>query len=261
MATHKAKKIVKKKVSAPKKMLRMAAKKPGAKKSAAKKAVVKKSVAKKKSAPKKVSVKKTLVKKVSAKKAPVTKATAKSKIVRREAATPPVVARKNLGAKSAANKSVATKSPTKNSAKSRSVSAAPPTGRSKGILPVPRTSSARPVSSPVSPPPGPKKATEGAITISKASRATTKSRQPSAPPPKHQSGPELSAEAKKKLAAQHLWELVEKKKRQAAQVPTWQTIPHHDHPTPAGSPSAAPQDEGAISPRAAHEGGDPRDED
>ncbi len=44
---------------------------------------------------------------------------------------------------------------------------------------------------------------------------------------------ELSAQAKKKLAVKHLWELVEEKKRRAAQPPPWQTIAHHDHPSPA----------------------------
>jgi hypothetical protein len=44
----------------------------------------------------------------------------------------------------------------------------------------------------------------------------------------------MSAEAKKKLVATHLRELLEEKQRRAAQPPAWQQIAHHDHPAPAG---------------------------
>jgi len=50
----------------------------------------------------------------------------------------------------------------------------------------------------------------------------------------------LSPEARKKLAAQHLWELVEQKKRLAAQTPPWQQIEHHDHPAPPVVPDPLP---------------------
>jgi hypothetical protein len=60
--------------------------------------------------------------------------------------------------------------------------------------------------------------------------------------------PAFSADEKKRLAAQHLWELVEQKKRQAAQVPAWQTIAHHDHPTPAASPGPAAPGNGIANP-------------
>jgi hypothetical protein len=45
----------------------------------------------------------------------------------------------------------------------------------------------------------------------------------------------LSPEAKKNLAVQHLWELVEEKKRRAAQPPLWQNIGHHDHSVPGST--------------------------
>jgi hypothetical protein len=58
----------------------------------------------------------------------------------------------------------------------------------------------------------------------------------------------LSAEARKKLAGEHLRALLDEKKRRAAQTPTWQTITHHDHAArlpdalPHGVPSGAPID-------------------
>jgi hypothetical protein len=56
----------------------------------------------------------------------------------------------------------------------------------------------------------------------------------------------MSAEARKKLAGEHLRALLEEKKRRVAQIPAWQTITHHDHESrlpdalPHGSPSGAP---------------------
>ncbi|MEP6483876.1 MAG: hypothetical protein ABJB01_05455 [Rudaea sp.] len=42
------------------------------------------------------------------------------------------------------------------------------------------------------------------------------------------------AQSQKKHAANNIWDLVEAKKRNASKTPAWQTIAHHDHPTPRG---------------------------
>jgi hypothetical protein len=47
--------------------------------------------------------------------------------------------------------------------------------------------------------------------------------------PTKQGQRKLSAAAKKNLAVRHLWELVEEKKRRAAQPPSWQNIGYRDH--------------------------------
>jgi hypothetical protein len=49
----------------------------------------------------------------------------------------------------------------------------------------------------------------------------------------------LSAEEKKKLAADHLRELLEAKKKRATQTPAWKQISHHDHPAPRSGPSGS----------------------
>ncbi len=59
---------------------------------------------------------------------------------------------------------------------------------------------------------------------------------------------ELSPKARKDLAARHLWQLVEEKKRRAAQTPPWQTIAHHDHPAPAVTHIDAAEPSPALAP-------------
>jgi hypothetical protein len=60
----------------------------------------------------------------------------------------------------------------------------------------------------------------------------------------------LSAEVRKKLAGEHLRELLEQKKLRAARTPAWQTIEHHDsalrppEPMPHGAPSGSNLDRG-----------------
>ncbi len=57
----------------------------------------------------------------------------------------------------------------------------------------------------------------------------------------------LSAQQKKTLATTHLWAALEEKKRRDAQPAAWQTIVHHDHPTPAtATPSALGQTEETV---------------
>jgi DNA-binding protein HU-beta len=53
---------------------------------------------------------------------------------------------------------------------------------------------------------------------------------------------------KKKLAAQHMWDLVQAKKQRAAQTPAWQAIQHHDHPAPRASSDLASDQGGSSSP-------------
>ena len=85
----------------------------------------------------------------------------------------------------------------------------------------------------------------------KATKANTARKSPPVAAPKSkpakQESRNLSPEAKKNLAAKHLWELVEEKKRRAAQPPAWQNIGHHDHTAPGSTtvqtttPNAEPE--------------------
>ena len=53
-------------------------------------------------------------------------------------------------------------------------------------------------------------------------------------PPKPKA--DASQDNKKKLAVQHMWDLVQAKKQRATQTPApWQAIEHHDHPAPRTS--------------------------
>jgi hypothetical protein len=82
--------------------------------------------------------------------------------------------------------------------------------------------------------------------VSSVRKPAAKARPAAAKPPAKKiaktAKPRLTAQQKKDLAAKHLWELVEEKKRRATQPPPWQTIAHHDHPAPAAaSESSAPK--------------------
>jgi len=75
-----------------------------------------------------------------------------------------------------------------------------------------------------------KKSTKGLTAPQKTARTSSGKRPQSLPAaPAKRASQTLSPEAKKNLAARHLWELVEEKKRRAAQPPAWQNIGHHDH--------------------------------
>ena len=69
------------------------------------------------------------------------------------------------------------------------------------------------------------------------------------PPPKA-TAPQgnVAPDTKKKLAAQHMWDLVQAKKQRAAQTPSWQTIEHHDHPAPRTSPDLSSDQGGSSMP-------------
>ena len=55
----------------------------------------------------------------------------------------------------------------------------------------------------------------------------------------------MSPQARKKLVAKHLREMLEEKNRRAAQTPAWQQIVHHDHPAPMSAPRGPDAMEGA----------------
>lgn len=114
-----------------------------------------------------------------------------------------------------ARKSTAPMPPAKKSAASKTTgkrvtAAVKTTTKTKRVLPKPGKAAAR----------GASKKSQQAST-----RATKKAPVKLAPR-------RLSPEAKTNLAARHLWELVEEKKRRAAQPPAWQSIGHHDHAAP-----------------------------
>src|ERR1700722_2435134 len=71
---------------------------------------------------------------------------------------------------------------------------------------------------------------------------------PQRPEPSQKTAPQgdLPPDTKKKLAAQHMWDLVQAKKQRATQTPSWQTIEHHDHPAPRTSPDLS-SDQGGTS--------------
>jgi hypothetical protein len=56
------------------------------------------------------------------------------------------------------------------------------------------------------------------------------------PAPAKKTHRRMSAQEKKNLVAKHLRELLEEKKRRAAQTPAWQQIVHHDRPAPLPAP-------------------------
>lgn len=68
--------------------------------------------------------------------------------------------------------------------------------------------------------------------------------------PASQAKPKSNAtpDDKKKLAVQHMWDLVQAKKQRAAQPPAWQAIEHHDHPAPRASTDLSSDQSGSSSP-------------
>jgi hypothetical protein len=65
-------------------------------------------------------------------------------------------------------------------------------------------------------------------------------------PPKPKA--DASQDNKKKLAVQHMWDLVQAKKQRATQTPAWQAIEHHDHPAPRTSTDLSSDQGGSSSP-------------
>lgn len=68
------------------------------------------------------------------------------------------------------------------------------------------------------------------------------------PPKKIAPQGDLPPDTKKKLAAQHMWDLVQAKKQRAAQTPAWHAIEHHDHPAPRTSPDLSSDQGGSSMP-------------
>jgi hypothetical protein len=75
-----------------------------------------------------------------------------------------------------------------------------------------------------------------------------KTQRPEPPPKKTEMPKNVAPDAKKKLAAQHMWDLVQAKKQRLAQTPAWQTIEHHDHPAPRTSPDLSSEHGGTSTP-------------
>ncbi len=69
-----------------------------------------------------------------------------------------------------------------------------------------------------------------------------------ASPPPQQGKPNTTPNDKKKLAVQHMWDLVQAKKQRAAQTPAWQAIEHHDHPAPRTSTDLSTDQGGSSMP-------------
>jgi hypothetical protein len=111
---------------------------------------------------------------------------------------------------------------------------------------------------PKSAPPAAKKTEARANTATPARKAvehvTVKPQRPEPPAPKQPAPKQpveqnnLSPDSKRKLAAQHMWDLVQAKKQRTAQTPAWQTIEHHDHPAPRSSPDLSSDQGGSSMP-------------
>ena len=237
MATRKAKKITKKKAGAAK---------TGAAKKSVRKSVASSSPAKKRSSPKKTSAKK---------KAPARTAPAKAKPVAKKKSRALKLVRK-AGTKSASRKTAKALPAAKRASGAAATTKAASRNMSSRTAAKPVAAREHASSA------GPKKAlaqtARAKPSVQPAQRAaSTPNRQSAGKTPSRSPAPAISADEKKRLAAQHLWELVEQKKRQAAQVPAWQTIVHHDHPTPPASPGPAAAENGIANPiRDTHVRGD-----
>src|ERR1700733_2586232 len=146
----------------------------------------------------------------------------------------------------------AKKRPTKSSARAKPAKKKPVAAKkSKAKSPVAATKKATKKAAPKTKPTAPKKApvrSSAATPVRKpVERVAVKPQRPEPPAPR-QTVPQgdLSPDTKKKLAAQHMWDLVQAKKQRAAQPPAWHSIEHHDHPAPRTSPDLS-SDQGGSS--------------
>ena len=156
--------------------------------------------------------KKGSTKKAANKKSTTKKAVAKKKVAKR-ADAPKKAARsvvsKETAAKKSPEKKAGAKATLEKTSDKKSVLKKPPQSA------IAKTTSNTSVSSP-------RQSTKPSGSVPASSTRSTASQQ------------SLTAEEKKKLATQHMWELVQAKKQRAAQPPAWQAIEHHDHPAPQG---------------------------
>ena len=141
-----------------------------------------------------------------------TKSSARNKPAKKSAA-----AKKSSAKRAAASKKAAAKK------------AAPKSTSSSAKKTVARSSAVKPISKPVE-------------------RVAVKPQRPEPAPKKAVPQDNLPPDTKKKLAAQHMWDLVQAKKQRAAQTPAWKAIEHHDHPAPRTSPDLSSDQGGSSMP-------------
>jgi hypothetical protein len=141
----------------------------------------------------------------------------KSSARKKPAAKKSAAAKKSSAKPAAPPKKVATKK------------AAPKSKSSNAKKAVAQSSAAKPASKPVE-------------------RVLVKPQRPEPAPKKAAPQDNLPPDTKKKLAAQHMWDLVQAKRQRAAQTPAWKAIEHHDHPAPRTSPDLSSDQGGSSMP-------------